>query len=165
MKSDNWFIRLEEAADNAEIESIQDAAFGPGRFVRTAFRIREGIPHVPSLSFVGLSGQTVAGSVRLTQITIGDRPSLLLGPLTVAPQFKNRGLGKKLLQVSIDAAANQGETAILLVGDAPYYSPFGFKQVPLGSVQLPGPVDPFRVLIAPLNGADMPTGMVAGGRS
>lgn len=164
MKSDNWFIRLEEAADSSEIESIQAAAFGPGRFVRTAFRIREGIPHDPSLSFVGLSGQTVAGSVRLTRIMIGERPSLLLGPLTVAPEFKNRGLGKKLLQVAIDAAGNEGETAILLVGDAPYYSPFGFQQVPMGSVQLPGPVDPARVLIARLNGAALPTGLVAGGR-
>jgi predicted N-acetyltransferase YhbS len=164
MKSDNWFIRLEEAADSAEIESIQAAAFGPGRFVRTAFRIREGFPHDPSLSFVGLSGQAVAGSVRLTQIMIGERPSLLLGPLTVAPEFKNRGLGKKLLRVAIDAAGKQGETAILLVGDAPYYSPFGFQQVPMGSVELPGPVDPARVLIAPLNGAARPTGVVAGGR-
>ncbi len=164
MKSENWFIRLEEAADQAEIDSIQAAAFGPGRFARTAFRIREGVPHLPHLSFVGLSGDKVAGSVRLTPITIGATPALLLGPLTVAPEFKNRGLGKLLLRTSIDAAKAEGETAILLVGDAPYYGPLGFKAVPFGSVQLPGPVDLARVLIAPLNGADMPTGAARGGR-
>ena len=80
---------------------------------------------MPSLSFVGLSGPTLAGSVRLTPITIGTTPALLLGPLTVAPEFKNRGLGKLLLRTAIDASTAAGETAILLVGDAPYYGPWG----------------------------------------
>ncbi|WP_346910087.1 N-acetyltransferase [uncultured Roseibium sp.] len=164
MKSENWFIRLEDAADTGEIDALQAAAFGPGRFARTAFRVREGVPHLPSLSFVGLSGPTLAGSVRLTPITIGETPALLLGPLTVAPEFKNRGLGKLLLRTAIDASAAAGETAILLVGDAPYYGPMGFQRVAFGSVQLPGPVDPARVLIAPLNGSEPPSGPVRGGR-
>lgn len=164
MKSENWFIRLEDAADAAEIDALQAEAFGPGRFARTAFRIREGVPHLPTLSFVGLSGQKVAGSVRLTPISIGETPALLLGPLTVAPEFKNRGLGKSLLRTAIDAATAAGETAILLVGDAPYYGPFGFQPVPFGSVELPGPVDPARLLIALLNGGPLPSGKVHGGR-
>lgn len=164
MKSENWFIRLEDTADNAAIENLQAEAFGPGRFARTAFRVREGVAHEPSLSFIGLSGSKVAGSVRLTPIMIGETPSLLLGPLTVAPEFKNRGLGKALMKTAINAAATQGETAILLVGDAPYYGPFGFQVVPFGSVEVPGPVDPARLLVALLNGGPAPVGKVRGGR-
>ena len=109
-------------------------------------------------------GTALAGSVRLTPITIGETPALLLGPLTVAPEFKNRGLGKLLLRTAIDASAAAGETAILLVGDAPYYGPFGFQRVAFGSIGMPGPVDPARVLIASLNGSEPPSGQVRGGR-
>jgi predicted N-acetyltransferase YhbS len=165
MKPTNWFIRLEEAADAAEVEALQSEAFGPGRFAKTAFKIREGIAEDPGLCFVGLSGTELAGSVRLTPIMIGSVPALLLGPLTVAPKFKNRGLGKALLRTSLDVAQSQGETAVLLVGDAPYYGPVGFEPVPFGTITLPGPVDPARVLVARLNGAEMPLGPVRGGRS
>lgn len=164
MKPANWFIRLETAADDAAIEALQAEAFGPGRFARTAFRIREGVAHAPELSLVGLHGERVAGSVRLTPILIGETPSMLLGPLTVDPEFKNRGLGKALLRAVLSAAEAAGETCVLLVGDEPYYGPFGFKRAAPGSLSLPGPVDQARVLIALLNGAEAPTGVVRGGR-
>jgi len=163
MKQTTWVIRLEDAADNTEIEDLQAEAFGPGRFARTAFRIRENVPHRADLSFVGLIGPRVAGSIRLTPIMIGETKALLLGPLTVSPDFKNRGLGKALMRAAMDAASAAGEKAVLLVGDAPYYSPFGFQQVPFGRITLPGPVDPARLLVAPLNGGEMPEGAVHGG--
>ncbi|MTH98421.1 N-acetyltransferase [Roseibium sp. RKSG952] len=153
-----WFVRPEEACDAADIETLQADAFGPGRFTRTAFQMREGVPHCPKLSFVGLSGRELAGSVRMTRIRIGKTPAMLLGPLTVAPAYKNQGLGRTLLQTTLDAARRCGETAVLLVGDPPYYGPFGFDPVPFGRITLPGPVDPKRLLIATLNGGDMPSG-------
>lgn len=164
MKPVNWFIRAEDASDAAEIEALQAEAFGPGRFAKTAFKIREGIPEERSLCFVGLNGEDLAGSVRLTPIMIGRTPGMLLGPLTVAPAYKNRGLGKALLRTALEMAAKQGETAVLLVGDAPYYGPCGFSPVPMGRISLPGPVDPARLLVACLNGAEMPVGSVRGGR-
>jgi predicted N-acetyltransferase YhbS len=35
---------------------------------------------------------------------------------------------------------------VLLVGDEPYYSRFGFKRIPPQHLQLPGPVNPVRFL-------------------
>lgn len=163
MKQSTWVIRLEDASDNDAIEELQAEAFGPGRFARTAFRIRENVPHRTDLSFVGLAGPKVAGSIRLTPISIGGTPALLLGPLTVSPDFKNRGLGKALMRAAMDAAAAAGDQIVLLVGDAPYYSPFGFQQVPPGRITLPGPVDPARLLVALLNDGDLPHGAVHGG--
>ncbi|NBN76863.1 GNAT family N-acetyltransferase [Microvirga tunisiensis] len=164
MKADTWFIRLEHACDEAAVDALQAAAFGPGRFARTAFRIREGVPQDDRLCFVGLAGDQVAGSVRLTPIRIGTTPAQLLGPLTVAPEYKNRGLGRLLMRTALDEARRLGETAVLLVGDPPYYGPFGFEHVPLGRIVLPGPVDPNRLLVAMLDGAPMPEGPVRGGR-
>lgn len=164
MKQTPWVIRPEDITDNDAIEALQAEAFGPGRFARTAFRIREGVPHRPDLSFVGVAGSQVAGSIRLSPVLIGDADALLLGPLTVSPDFKNRGLGKSLMRTAMDAAAAGGDRVVLLVGDAPYYSPFGFQQVPFGRVTLPGPVDPARLLVALLNDGDMPNGGVRGGQ-
>ncbi|MES0880773.1 GNAT family N-acetyltransferase [Roseibium sp. SCP14] len=163
MKQTTWVIRLEDASDDIVIDDLQAEAFGPGRFARTAFRIRENVPHRTDLSFVGLAGSRIAGSIRLTPILIGETEALLLGPLTVSPDFKNRGLGKALLRTAMDAAASAGDRTVLLVGDAPYYSPFGFQQVPFGQITLPGPVDPARLLISLLNDGVMPAGAVHGG--
>lgn len=164
MKQTTWVIRLEDAADNTAIEDLQAEAFGPGRFARTAFRIRENVPHRPDLAFVGLVGSHIAGSIRLSPILIGDTEALLLGPLTVSPEFKNRGLGKALMRTAMNAAEFAGDGIVLLVGDAPYYSPFGFQQVPHGQITLPGPVDPARLLVALMNDAEMPMGAVHGGQ-
>ncbi|SDU30017.1 GNAT family N-acetyltransferase [Stappia sp. ES.058] len=166
MLASSWLIRTETSDDLPEIEALQAEAFGPGRFARTAFRLREGVPHDPRLSFVGLSGDALAGSVWLTPITIGREPSLLLGPLTVAPAFKNRGLGRLLVAHVIKTAQALGESSVLLVGDAPYYGPLGFAPVPPGSIALPGPADPSRVLLANLRpDTAFPTGPVRGGRA
>ncbi|MEO1115044.1 MAG: N-acetyltransferase [Pseudomonadota bacterium] len=164
MKQTTWVIRPENAADSTAIEDLQANAFGPGRFARTAFRIRENVAPRWDLCFVGLVGSQIAGSIRLSPILIGDTEALLLGPLTVSPDFKNRGLGKALMQTAMNAAELAGDKVVLLVGDAPYYSPFGFQQVPMGRIVLPGPVDPARLLVALLNAAEMPEGAVQGGQ-
>jgi predicted N-acetyltransferase YhbS len=130
------------------IDKLHERAFGPGRYARSAYRLREGVPHVPELSFVARVGTFLVGSVRLTPIRIGDHPALLLGPLTVEPAFTNRGIGQGLIGRALEVAAGAGHRLVLLVGDEPYYGRFGFKRVPRGRVVMPGPVDPDRVLIA-----------------
>jgi predicted N-acetyltransferase YhbS len=143
-------IRLEAAADADAIERLHERAFGPGRFARTAYRIREGAPHLLDLSFTALVGTLLVGSVRLTPVRAGDEPGLMLGPLTVDPAFENRGIGAALIQRSLDAARAAGHALVLLVGDEPYYARFGFRRVPRGQLVMPGPVDPDRLLAAEL---------------
>ncbi len=142
--------RAEKPTDAAAVEAIHEETFGPGRFARTAFRLREGVPHDPVLSLVAEHGGAVVGSVRLTPIRIGDSPALLLGPLAVRPDLKSRGVGKALMRKSMDEARRAGHRLVLLVGDLPYYWPFGFRVVKPGAVEMPGPVDPGRLLIAEL---------------
>lgn len=149
-----FVIRAEQPADDVTIETLHEIAFGPGRFARTAFRLREGVPHDPALAFVALFGARIGGSVRLTPITIGGRPAMILGPLVVHPDFKDRGAGKALIRHVLAAARSLGVGAVILVGDRPYYGPLGFDPVPLNHITLPGPVDPARLLIANLDGSD-----------
>jgi predicted N-acetyltransferase YhbS len=142
---------LPEAPEHsAAIESLHDRGFGPGRFARTAFRLREGVQAIPGLSYVALVGTLLVGSVRLSPIRIGGSPALLLGPLAVEPAFMNRGIGTALMTSALEAARAQGHTLALLVGDEPFYAKSGFVRVPHGKVRLPGPVDPDRVLVCEL---------------
>jgi predicted N-acetyltransferase YhbS len=143
-----WQIRAERDDDRASIARLVDLGFGPGRFAKTAYRLREGVDPDGRLSFVAQDADTHAllGSVRFWPVRIGDFSALLLGPLAVEPQLRGRGIGISLMQHGIDAARKLGYEAIILVGDEPYYARVGFARLPPGRVKFPGPVDPGRVL-------------------
>ena len=143
-------ILPETPQDEPAIERLHERTFGPGRYARTAFRIREGADHLMELSFTARIGTLLVGSVRLTPIRIGETPALLLGPLTVEPPFRQRGIGLALMQRALDEARARGHRLVVLVGDEPYYAKAGFKRVPKGQVRMPGPVDPARLLVAEL---------------
>jgi predicted N-acetyltransferase YhbS len=143
-------IHVETPDDAAAIERLHERTFGPGRFARTAFRIREKIPHRLDLSFIARIGTLMVGSVQLSPIRIGETAALLLGPLTVEPPFRGRGIARALIARALAEATAQGHRLVLLVGDEPYYGQSGFRPVPKGQVTMPGPVDPARVLVAEL---------------
>lgn len=134
------------SAHDAEIEHINNEAFGPGRFARAAYKIREGGPHIAKLSFVAVHDGAVVASVRMTPIAAGEGRGLLLGPLAVRPAFKNIGIGRKLVRLALEAAGKADGQLVLLVGDEPYYGPLGFRRVPRGQVAMPRPVDLDRIL-------------------
>jgi predicted N-acetyltransferase YhbS len=143
-------ILPEMPEDTVAIDRLTARTFGPGRFAKSAYRIREEVPHLLELSFTARVGTLLVGSVRLTRVLIGDTPALLLGPLTVEPPFRDRGIGLKLIDRSLQEARRKGHRLVLLVGDEPYYGKAGFKLIPKGRVVMPGPVDPARLLIAEL---------------
>jgi len=139
---------LPEAVGDAQaIERLHERTFGPGRFVLSAYRIREHVDHLRELSFTAHIGTLLVGSVRQLPILIGDTPALLLGPLTVEPPFRGRGVGRLLLERALKDAGAKGHRLVLLVGDEPYYGRIGFKPVPKGRVTMPGPVDYGRILV------------------
>lgn len=158
-------IRPEHPDDGSAVERLHARAFGPGRFARTAFRLREGAEPLPDLSFVARVGTFLAGSVRIGPAKAGGRALLALGPLTVDPSFERKGIGSALMRTSLDAARNAGHGLVILVGDRPYYGRFGFVPVPPGRLTLPGPVDPARFLWLELTdgAAQAVGGIVAGG--
>jgi predicted N-acetyltransferase YhbS len=143
-------ILAETSADAEAIERLHERTFGPGRYARTAFRIRERMAHRLDLSFTARIGTLLVGSVQMTPICIGDTRALLLGPLTIEPPFRDRGIGLALMQRALAEAKAKGNRLVILVGDEPYYARAGFKRVPAGQVSLPGPVDPARLLVAEL---------------
>lgn len=141
-------IRLENASDLDWIENLHEVSFGPGRFARAAFRVRERFAIDPSLCFIAeLDGQRAA-SVRMTPISVSGRNGYLLGPLMTDPSFRKQGAGRSLVKHACDLAlAVPSVEFVLLVGDFAYYGPLGFVRTQPYAVRFPGPVDPTRVLV------------------
>ena len=143
-------IRLETPDDAAAIERLHERTFGPGRFAKTAYRLREQAAHRLDVSFTARIGTLLVGSVWLSPIRIGETKALLLGPLTVEPAFRERGVGQALIERALKEARAKGHRLVILVGDESYYGKCGFKRVPPGRAIMPGPVDPARLLVAEL---------------
>lgn len=161
-------VRAATLADTAAIAALNAEVFGPGRFVRTAYRVRTGLRLVSPYCKVCVTetGALVA-AVRLAPIRIGsmDR-ALMLGPLAVAPTYAGQGHGRRLIADSLEHARADDIRIVLLVGDEPYYGRLGFTLVPPGQITLPGPVDPARLLAAELTPGALAEakGLVSGDR-
>ncbi len=141
-------IRFATPEDDQFVEQLQALAFGPGRFARTAFRVRERFPIDKSLSLVAEIGGLPVSSVWMTPISVGGINGYLLGPLATDPNYRGQGAGKLLVREVCRLALARGEGRfVLLVGDEPYYGPLGFAHTTEGAIQFPGPVDPARVLL------------------
>lgn len=147
-------IRAETPDDAHTIEALHERAFGPGRFAKGAYRVREHADPVPELAFVAVQANALIGSVRFSWITIGGEPALFLGPLAIDPAFKGQGYGVALMTHGLALAEDLPAACCALVGDLAYYARVGFEPVPPGRVVFPAPVDPARLLWHPLNRSD-----------
>lgn len=144
-------LRAEQTSDAAAIESLFAVTFGPGRHARTAHRVRDGRTHDAAVSFVADRAGLVIGAIRQTRVHVGGRPAYLLGPLAVAETAAKQGIGRALLKLSLEAARATPAQAIVLVGDVPFYGPFGFAPA-ADRIDLPGPVERNRLLCLALRG-------------
>ena len=139
--------RLEEEteADWWEVEALFDLCFSPGRTALSSYRLREGVPTVAALCLTLRDDEgALAAAIRYWPIKVGGQDALLLGPVAVHPTRQGEGLGGLLINESLAEARKSGWERVLLVGDAPYYSRFGFAK--LEGVAMPPPTNPDRVL-------------------
>ena len=164
-------IRTEILADVTAREALLDRAFGRARQRKTSQRFRDDRLPADGLSFTALSKSgRVIGTLRMWNVVAGSAgPSLLLGPLAVDARYQRRGIGREMMTHALNIARVLGHASVLLVGDEPYYSRFGFNRNLVADLHLPGPVERDRFLaieLAPgaLDGAEglvMASGILA----
>ncbi|MEL7149615.1 MAG: N-acetyltransferase [Pseudomonadota bacterium] len=136
-------LAVETAADWWEVEALYDLAFAPGREALSSYRLRDGVDPVPDICMVARDDLGIlCGAIRYWPVHIGASDALLLGPVAVHPTHQGEGLGRFLIEGSLERAL--GWDRVMLVGDAPYYGRFGFQK--LEHVKMPPPTNPDRVL-------------------
>jgi len=148
----NLTIASESPADSWARERLLDEAFGAARSGKTAERLREGRFPAPGLALAATDAGDLVGTLRTWHVLAGEVPALLLGPLAVVKAYRSRGIGRRLMAEALLRAASAGHKAVLLVGDAAYYEPFGFSRRHTLGLSLPGPVDEARFLGLELKG-------------
>lgn len=142
----NMKIVGESASHVSAVEKLVADAFGPDRFEKTVYRLRDGVEPDASLSLVALDRGEVVGTLRFWPIEIEGTRALLLGPLVTAPDRQGQGIGSRLMRAGLARATAHGHRIVVLVGDEPYYRRFGFTRALARRLELPGWVDPARFL-------------------
>ena len=139
-------IRAERASDVAAREALLDACFGASRHTRTCQRLRDGRAPAEGLALSAVRQGQLVGTVRLWHVSAGGIPALMLGPLAVEDSSRKLGVGAALMDHALAAAKARGHRAVILLGDAPYYTRFGFSAARTGELSLPGPFERDRLL-------------------
>lgn len=147
-------IEAEPPGADGRIEALLDAAFGAGRHLKTAQRLRDG--REPALALVARDERQIVATLRFWNVRLGGgSPALLLGPIAVDPACQGRGIGGRLIRRGLGLAARHGHRRVILVGDERYYRRFGFQRGLTSGLTLPGPVDRRRFLALELTAGAM----------
>lgn len=135
----------------ADVEHLLDAAFGADRKARTAYKLREGVPAFPALSFGAFDEGKLAGTLQSWPVVLEGAHGLvsltLVGPVAVLPSEQGAGVGQLLMERLMLAAHEQGHDALTMIGDPEYYGRFwGFSPEWTQGWELPGPFERRRLL-------------------
>ena len=145
-KAAPFAIRAERASDVVARDALLDACFGDNRHTRTCQRLRDGRAPAEGLAFSAVARGKLIGTVRLWHVSAGGAAALVLGPLAVDNAFRKLGVGAALIRCALAAARARGHRAVLLLGDAAYYSRFGFSAAKTAALMLPGAYEQERLL-------------------
>jgi predicted N-acetyltransferase YhbS len=144
-------IRKELHRDAEAREALLDNAFGETRYRKSSERLREDRLPAEGLAFIAAEAKRVVGTARLWDVGCGNGTrALLLGPVAVSEECRGRGVGADLVRRSLREARRLGYGAVVLVGDAAYYSRFGFSAEKTGALWMPGPFERHRLLAVEL---------------
>lgn len=169
-------IRLDPLATRSAdaIDALLDAAFGPDRRGRTAYRIRLGMAWLTDLSFAATDAETGAmvGLLQSWPVALHgpdgtQAPLVMVGPVAVMPGVQGGGHGRALMDRLVEAAATATDDPLMMIGDPGYYQRFwGFSAEGTGQWQAPGPFETARLLArqSHADGAPIPRAGMLGPR-
>lgn len=142
-----------DQVDSAWVEELLDLVFGPERKSRTIYKVREGLTHLPALSFAAVDGDGyLVGTIQCWPVALTDPdglayPMILVGPVSVAPDHQDQGIGRALMAAVFGAMGVGEKLPLVLLGDPEYYGTrFGFSAERTGGWTLPGPYEQHRLL-------------------
>jgi predicted N-acetyltransferase YhbS len=130
-------LRLEEKEDHQLVEKLTREAFWnlhyPGCDEHLlVHNLRKAKEFVKNLNFVATCNGKILGNIVYVETKIrGEREDysvLTFGPVSVLPEYQNRGIGSKLINHTLKLAAEMGYKAVVIYGDPDYYKRFDFSE-------------------------------------
>ena len=94
--------------------------------------VRNSTSYIRELDLVAVFDNEIIGHIISTKAKITDSEQheheiLCVGPLSVFPEFQNKGIGSALLNESIKVAKELDYKGMILFGNPDYYHRFGFR--------------------------------------
>ncbi len=136
MKSDDIIIRRETPSDYDAVEHLTREAFWnvyrPGCTEHYVVHVlRKDPAFVPELDLVmerngQLIGHVMYMRAKITADDGRELPVMTFGPISIHPDFQRRGLGKRLLDESMERARELGAGALCIEGNIAFYGKSGF---------------------------------------
>lgn len=132
----NLIIRNETPVDYRETENLVRKSFWnvyrPGCLEHFVLHeLRDASAFVPELDFVMEQDGKIIGQNLFVRTSISaddgrEIPIMTMGPICIANELKRQGYGKKLLDYSLEKAAEFGCSAVCLEGNIDFYGKSGF---------------------------------------
>ena len=141
-------IRSTNKNDGEQIVELLDSTFGPGRYARSVYRLREMRPFEEKFSYVYEQNNKILASISYCETIINFQSNgLLLGPLAVELEQKGKGFGVQLVEHTLSLINNDSNfDFVIVVGDLNYYERFGFSRIQQ-DIKFYGPVDKNKLLL------------------
>jgi predicted N-acetyltransferase YhbS len=140
----NLEIRQEQVADYEFTENVVKLAFANAEHSdkkehELVSRIRKSSSFIPELSLVATNKDngSILGHILLSRIKISIAESLALAPVSVLPEYQNKGVGGLLITAALNAAKELGYNSVVVLGHPEYYPKFGFKKASLWGIKAP----------------------------
>ena len=140
----NFIIRKEKKEDYKITEEVVKEAFANEEYSdqrehRLVASLRNSDEFIPDLSLVALHKDKIIGHILLSKIFIvkGEKSieSLALAPISVLPNYQNKGVGQSLIQRSLEIAEELNFDSVIVMGHSEYYRKFGFEKASKWCIQ------------------------------
>lgn len=164
-------IRVEQEIDYKIVEDVIENAFLSAEITdyqehNLVSKLRKSSEFIPELSLVAEVDNKIVGHILFTKINIESNEesfeSLALAPLSVLPDYQNKGIGRNLINYGLEVAKNLGYESVVVLGHEKYYPKFGFKKASEFDVKPPFevPDEAFMALELKENGLKNVNGVV-----
>lgn len=148
-------IRQETERDYVRVYSLIKTAFktaqhSDGNEHNLVRALRKGRAFVPALSLVAEVEGKIAGHILFTEAKVGNNTVLALAPLSVLPEYQQRGIGSALIKEGHEIAGKMGYQYSLVLGSETYYPRFGYLPAARFGIEVPEGIPSANFMALPL---------------
>ncbi len=151
---DRLIIRAEHPEDYEEIDQVNRWAFNQADEVELIDRVRASEYYIPELSLVAEYEEKIIGHILYSFVDLVGEETvqiLCLAPLAVLPDYHNQGIGRRLVNASLERAEAKKEALVVVLGHPWFYPKCGFESASRYQIYPPVSVPDEAFMVKPLS--------------
>ncbi|MEI8113101.1 MAG: N-acetyltransferase [Bacteroidia bacterium] len=157
-------IRKETPEDYEKViqltkKTFENMPFTEGGEDKLVANLRKAPDFISELSIVAEFNGQIVGHILFTPLQIKNGletfESLVLGPVSVLPEFQKMGIGGQLIRAGHQKAKELGFQSVILIGHPEYYPRFGYRKASVWGIKthIPLPSDDVFMAVELIEGA------------